>query len=93
MSLLIPHSSPVHHDLKLDSLYFDAVVSGFKSFEIRLNDRDYRPNDTITFREYDSFLSHFTGRMHHSVICFVTDFQQLPGYVVFSISSLREGDQ
>ena len=35
------------HYLKLHDRYFDAVKYGFKRFEIRKNDRDFRVGDTL----------------------------------------------
>ena len=39
------------HDLKIAPEYFDAVDSGEKTFEIRLNDRDFKVGDTVVLRE------------------------------------------
>lgn len=37
------------HQLKIEKEYADAVYDGTKTFEVRLNDRDYRVGDLITF--------------------------------------------
>lgn len=41
------------HNLKLLPEYFDAVVNGIKTFEIRKNDRDYKVGDTLHLYEFD----------------------------------------
>jgi ASC-1-like (ASCH) protein len=42
------------HYLKLHDRYFDAVKNGFKRFEIRKNDRDFRVGDLLILtRFYD----------------------------------------
>lgn len=42
------------HNLKLHDRYFDAVKNGFKRFEIRKNDRDFRVGDLLILtRFYD----------------------------------------
>lgn len=41
------------HKLKLFPEYFDAVVNGIKTFEIRKNDRDYKVGDTLRLYEFD----------------------------------------
>ena len=42
------------HKLKTESLYFLAVISGVKKFEIRKNDRDFKIYDTIILEETES---------------------------------------
>lgn len=42
------------HDLKISSLWFDAVKNGIKKCEIRRADRDYRVGDTLRLREVDA---------------------------------------
>lgn len=40
------------HGLKTIQPYFDAVWSGEKNFELRLNDRDFHPGDYLHLEEY-----------------------------------------
>lgn len=37
----------MHHDLKIDEPYYQAVREGRKNFEIRFNDRGYQAGDTV----------------------------------------------
>lgn len=39
------------HNLKILKPYFDAVVSGDKTFELRKDDRPYRIGDTLVLNE------------------------------------------
>ena len=39
----------ITHELKIQREYADAVVSGDKTFEVRLNDRGYQRGDHIKF--------------------------------------------
>ena len=84
-----------HHELKIRSAYFQAVLDGTKTFEIRKDDRQFRPGDTVTLREIaPDPLEHYTGRFSEHRIGYVTAFEQIPGNVVFSLLPYewREGD-
>ncbi len=37
------------HDLKLNQIYVDRIVSGQKVFDVRINDRDYQIGDAIEY--------------------------------------------
>lgn len=43
---------PVTHELKTIQPYFDAVLAGYKNFEVRRNDRDFHVGDTLILREF-----------------------------------------
>ena len=78
----------VHH-LKTRVLYFQDIVNGFKNFEIRYNDRDYKVGDELILMEWDDQNTlepgHYTGREVQRRIAYMTDFQQRPGYVVLGL--------
>lgn len=38
------------HELKIEKPFYDAVKSGLKPFEIRLNDRGFQKGDLIQFK-------------------------------------------
>lgn len=40
------------HELKVIPPYFDALVSGSKTFEVRKNDRAYQRGDVLILREW-----------------------------------------
>jgi len=42
-----------HHNLKCEEQFFNAVLNGFKTFEIRKNDRDFQRGDTFILEEYE----------------------------------------
>lgn len=75
----------MEHRLKIYPAFFEAVLSGRKNFEIRNNDRNFKPGDTVTLCEYRPDKADYTGRTTGAAIGYVTDFCQKPGYVVFSL--------
>ena len=48
------------HKLKILPLYFEAVALREKTFEIRVNDRDYHVGDTLLLKEWEN--DDYTGR-------------------------------
>ena len=48
------------HNLKTLPKYYDNVLNGYKKFEVRYNDRDYKPDDTLILQEY--WHGKYTGR-------------------------------
>jgi len=43
------------HVLKLKDDYYDAVMNGNKSAELRINDRDFRCGDLVHFTDVDGY--------------------------------------
>lgn len=50
------------HDLKIWPDYFAAILDGSKTFELRVNDRDFMEGDALRLREYDIDTETYTGR-------------------------------
>ena len=50
------------HELKILPEYFNAVICGEKTFEIRKNDRNFQRGDVVCLMEYDGLYNAFTGR-------------------------------
>jgi hypothetical protein len=65
--------------------FFEAVLSGKKTFEIRKNDRDYRVNDLLLLQEYDPKTQEYTGREVLVQVTYMTNFGQPENQVVMSI--------
>lgn len=42
------------HELKTLPIYFNQIVAGAKTFELRINDRDFKQGDTLLLREFYS---------------------------------------
>lgn len=78
----------VDHEIKIMPFYFQHVVEGRKTFEIRKNDRDYGVGDHVLLREYDG--SNYTGRSVLVQIQFITAYEQKPDFVVWSFKKYED---
>jgi ASC-1-like (ASCH) protein len=75
------------HELKLDPQYFDAIDSNRKTFEIRLNDRDYKIGDTLRLNEWDEQTG-YSGRWLKREVTYILRGGLLglgEGFVIMSI--------
>ncbi len=63
---------PQCHHLKISTEYFDAIVEGRKTFEVRKKDRIYRVGDVLFLREYIPYCG-YTGRETHKQITYILD--------------------
>lgn len=75
------------HDIKCWPMYFDAIRTGRKTFEVRLNDRNYHEGDTVLLREYDPEQQAFTGRTLLTQVGYLLplDDRGAAGHVAFSL--------
>ena len=64
------------HELKIYPDYFNAVISGKKTFEIRKNDRHFQKGDMLALNEWD--WNRYTG---NSCIVYVDFIMNSPEYV------------
>lgn len=60
------------HDLKCWPDPFQAVWDGLKTYEIRVNDRDYGVGDELTLREWDPKTETYTGREVSAYVTYMT---------------------
>lgn len=79
------------HELKTAPEYFEAVISGEKSFEVRKNDRPFQKGDLLALNEYDRTEEKYSGR---SCLVYIDYILNDPvyckdGYVVMSIKPRR----
>lgn len=54
--------------------YFEAVASGKKTFELRLNDFDVNEGDTLIFEEWNPETKAYTGRKIEKSVGWVGKF-------------------
>ena len=63
------------HTLKIWPEYFEDVATGYKNFEIRLNDREYKIGDQLHLREHDADEDKYSNRM---IIATIEKIWELP---------------
>lgn len=50
------------HELKTWPKYFEEILTGNKTFEVRKNDRDFKQDDTLLLKEWNPEYLKYTGR-------------------------------
>jgi hypothetical protein len=61
------------HDLKSWPDFFEPLFNGARTFDLRLNDRDYQVGDLLHLREWDDCTQQYTGRECFRRITYVLD--------------------
>lgn len=77
-----------HHDLKCFTDNFQPIVDGHKKSTVRLNDRNFQVNDTLTFHEgqLEDGSFQYTDRIVSCRISYIDNFGTQEGYVSLSLS-------
>lgn len=77
------------HDLKIWPEYYVEVKAGFKTFEVRKNDRDFKKDEIVILHEYDPHIMEYTtSEKLIFKIGYVLPIEN--DYVVFSLLSLDD---
>lgn len=74
------------HELKTWPLYFGAVKSGRKTFELRRDDRNFTVGDELQLREWDPETGRYTGDEVRVVVTYRTIAFMPSGYVALGIA-------
>ena len=75
------------HNVKILPEFFNKVFSGIKTFESRINDRNYQPGDLLIMNEFSNGV--YTGRKIESVITDVYEGEHCKdGYCIISFRLL-----
>ena len=72
------------HEIKIQKHYYDKVVDGTKTFEIRFNDRSYKEGDLVVMTMIDED-EHVTSLKVSARVGFIATYAQREGFVVFSL--------
>lgn len=72
------------HDLKIWPEYYQAILAGYKTFEARVNDRDFAVGDTLRLKEYNPVMNAFTGSSLEVKVTYLLDSPKFcaPGVVI-----------
>lgn len=76
------------HHIKIQKEFADAVMSGEKTFEIRLNDRGYQKGDLIRFHVVDEcfpLTSHLLNDKTYEITYVLSGWGLCEGYVGLAI--------
>jgi len=77
------------HKLKVWSEYMDDLINGNKSFEVRLNDRNFQVGDTLILMEFNKDKKEYLDRELKVKITYILDnsvFDAIKdGFVVMGI--------
>ena len=87
---IAPNGQYKTHHLKTWPQYFQAVIDGKKKFEVRKNDRDFKPQDKLRLQEFDPNQGIFTGREYECDIHYILyggEFGIKEGYCVMSLDN------
>ena len=82
------------HRIKIDKAYADAVLSGEKPFEVRINDRGYQKGDFVKFQVMEGIIKeqfHKLNDKRYEITYVLGSFVGLaPNYVAFGIREVEE---
>lgn len=75
------------HALKTLPCYFEDILEGSKTFEVRKNDRPFATGDEIVLQEWNPEQSGYTGNEWYGIISYVMDETEYckKGYVILGI--------
>ncbi len=80
------------HELKIWPQFYNDVVGGYKTYEVRVNDRAFQVGDEIRLREWDPLIKMYTGRTCNVRIRHLTDsatWYMIPNHLaIFGIELL-----
>jgi len=77
------------HDLKILPKYFNAVLKGLKTFELRKDDRDYEVGDYLRLREWDEeYTGNFTTVRVLGILQNCPEYGLMDGYCIMSIEKV-----
>lgn len=84
------------HQVKCINPFFEDVMAGRKTFEIRKNDRDYKVGDLMILREYSLEREKYMGRRYLVEITYIYEgskhgkFGLHKGFVILGVRNFED---
>ena len=79
------------HELKTWPEFYEQVICGAKTFEIRRDDRGFRVGDVLCLREWNPATKTYTGRTYYTSVSYTltgTAVGIADGFVVMALGSI-----
>ena len=78
------------HELKIDPKYFDEIVDGIKTFEVRKNDRNFKVGDHLLLKVFDKERGFYSVNNVTVKITYILDDQEFlrENYVILGIKRI-----
>lgn len=79
------------HQLDCDPVIFQSIYNGVRSFDIQINDREYKVGDALYFKEYNREKQSYSGRWISKRITYLVEMSRdynlngAPNLVVMAI--------
>lgn len=85
------------HELKVWKQFYPELQAGTKTFEVRINDRNYQVGDMLILQEYDPLHQVYTGQVLYRRVTYILHGGKLAGmtfgidagYVIMAIAPIR----
>jgi hypothetical protein len=80
------------HALKTDPEYFQAILDGKKTFEVRKKDRPFKTGERLLLQEFDRSEGEYSGRETERWIIYILEggrFGIDEGYVVMGLKEIE----
>lgn len=81
------------HNLKTWPPFFEAVLEGRKTFELRRDDRGFEVGDVLQLQEWNPEAAALTGRVVDRQVAYlvrnVPEFGLQPGFVVLGLAEVE----
>ena len=88
-----PLRTPCTHFLKIIKEYYEKIITGEKTFEIRNNDRKFLVGDRLQLDEWhQNDPIPYSGRSCIVEVAYITDWNQRGDYVVMGIKLIGSDD-
>lgn len=80
----------MHHQLKLNEEFWDAVMSGEKNFEVRNNDREFKKGDTVVFNRVTEHGTTYELSKPFEITYVLSGWAIKEDFVAFGIKRIEE---